>query len=149
MNKNRPTPIRVEDFAYLNEVVRDVGTSYPLVRSIYLYGSVARGDADAQSDLDLFFLVEEGNSQVFLKRFLHDPKYWQIFDWVHSQGLEGGLNCIVAGPEELIREYDTLADKIVLEGTLLYGADLESELSDVDRQKYESKESLLDLIQSI
>lgn len=65
---------------FLREVAGDFGLKYPNIRSIYLFGSVARGDADPRSDVDFFFLVQEGTTQEVLHQLLNDPGFWRIFD---------------------------------------------------------------------
>jgi len=61
-----PIPaLETTDLAFFQEVAQVIGAKFPEVRSIYLFGSVARGDADTQSDVDLFILVDEELKRAF------------------------------------------------------------------------------------
>ncbi|MHA1369582.1 MAG: nucleotidyltransferase family protein [Promethearchaeota archaeon] len=48
------------DIGRVKQIVKQLGEKYAQIKSIYLFGSVARGDADDKSDLDLFFFWWKG-----------------------------------------------------------------------------------------
>ncbi len=58
--------------AYASYVLRDSGAPQADIRTIYLFGSVARGDFDRDSDIDVFIDLreKEGIAARALKRFL-------------------------------------------------------------------------------
>jgi len=48
--------------AAIDEYIRQIGKRFPgRIHSVTLFGSKARGDADAESDIDLLVLVDEEN----------------------------------------------------------------------------------------
>ncbi|MHA1730790.1 MAG: nucleotidyltransferase domain-containing protein [Promethearchaeota archaeon] len=138
-------PPRVDE---IKPVLAKIGRRYPRVISIYLFGSVARGEADWRSDIDLLFLVRDACGSAVLRTLLRDPDYIEL-EGEALRRLEGGLGPIIVDLEELLSAFDTLVDKILEEGILLYGRDLASIVVGVDRSKYESKENLLDLVNSL
>ena len=51
-------PPDIDDLKYF---AKTLGAKFSNIISIYLFGSVARGDADWKSDVDLLFLVRRGS----------------------------------------------------------------------------------------
>lgn len=108
---------------FISDKVKEIGKIYSQIISIYLYGSVSRGEANEKSDLDLLFLVEKNTRKNFLDVLMRDEKYIQLYNWTINQ-FEGGIIPLVVSSEELTRDFDTLAEKILLEGLLLYGKEM-------------------------
>lgn len=65
----RPSPEEILESA--RGAVSEVAATYPAIRKAYLFGSVARGEADAGSDIDVRLIVDRA------KRFnLHDLEHF-------------------------------------------------------------------------
>ncbi len=125
-----------------------LGSKFPNVRSIYLFGSVARGEADEASDVDLLLLVNDSTPIAIFDKIRSDKEFKWLEDW-SLDWVEGGLNAILTTPTELVRVYDTLVDKILLEGTRLYGEDLAQATKHIPRIKPLSHTELFNLINSL
>jgi len=88
------------------------------IKSIILFGSVARGEAGKDSDIDLFIdVTEEKVEKSVLKirdNFFHSiksNKYWALF------GIKNEIHCTVGKLEQ----WKELAGSLVANGILLYG----------------------------
>lgn len=100
----------------------------PKIKTIYLFGSVARGDFDKESDIDLFIDIEKTNeefikkaSEIALKRlYAIEGKKWE---------LKGVINALAVKIGD-ISEWD-LKESIIREGIILFG-----QSSAVGMQKY-------------
>lgn len=133
---------------YLTGILATVGRRHPEILSIYVFGSVARGDATWRSDLDLLFLVREGTSRQVFRVLATDPDY-QALEGEVLRRLEGGLGPVVTGPEEIFAAYDTLADRVSQEGWHVYGLSLVDALADVDRSKHAPASNWRELVESL
>ncbi len=135
------------DIARIRRFAGMIGQRYQQIKSIFLFGSVARGDTDEKSDIDLLFLIYENNSG-FYDVLSHDDDYRIFEDWALEK-VEGGVNPFVCDSEELIRDFDTLIEKILLEGIRLYGKDIEGLQNRLQQERKKSKSNLLDLVRSL
>ena len=74
--------------------------------------------------------------------------YQEFKGWTFEK-LEGGLNLLIFNMEELIHDFDTLVEKLLLEGILLHGQELEK-MRDFERlERTDDHASLLDLVRSL
>ena len=71
-----------KNIAYIRKSTEKIGLRYPQIISIYLFGSIARGDADEFSDIDLFILIDDSATNFFLI-LNHDVDYKLLEDWGH------------------------------------------------------------------
>ncbi len=124
-----------------------IGEKYSFIISIYLFGSVARGDASKESDIDLFILIEGNPAEIFLT-LSNDEDYKILDDWAFDV-VDGGLSPLVCNKKELIDDFDTLIDKILKEGNCLYGTNLDMLLSQIPRKKSNKESQLLELVRSL
>jgi len=147
-NGNDSTESIIEiDLNPIRIAAEKIGPKYYQIKSIYLFGSVARGDADKKSDIDLFFLVI-GKSSDFITILSHDEDYGTFEDWAFEK-VEGGVNPIVCNRDELIHDFDTLTEKILLEGIRLYGQDIKEVQGLIQDKEKKNKANLLDLVRSL
>lgn len=124
-----------------------IGEKYSFIISIYLFGSVARGNASKESDIDLFILIEGNPTEIFLI-LSNDEVYKNLEDWSFDI-VEGGLSPLICNRKELIDDFDTLLNKILKEGICLYGANLDMILSQIPRKKRKTKSQLLEIVRSL
>ncbi|MBD3254189.1 MAG: hypothetical protein GF383_03810 [Candidatus Lokiarchaeota archaeon] len=132
---------RIRRFAEL------MGNKYKQIKSIYLFGSVARREADEKSDIDLLILVGDDDLK-FSDILLYDVDYRNFDDWALDQ-LEGGVNPFICTAEELVQDFDTLVGKILLEGIKLYGKNIKGLQKRVERKWKDEQSDLLDLVRSL
>ena len=135
------------DIDRIRRFARTIGQKYQQIKSIYIFGSVARGDTDDKSDIDLLFLVYEEISG-FYDILSHDEDYRIFEDWALEK-VEGGINPFVCDSEVLVRDFDTLVEKILLEGIKLYGKDIKELKNRLEQQKKKSNSNLLDLVRAL
>ena len=133
---------------FISEKVKEIGKNCSQIISIYLYGSVSRGEANKKSDLDLLFLVKKNTRQNFLDVLMRDKKYIQLYHWAINQ-FEGGIIPLVVSSEELTRDFDTLAEKILLEGLLLYGKEMKEVITREELPIHDRKKDLLGIVRSL
>lgn len=96
----------------LNRVARTLGDRHPEIESIYLFGSLARGDAVPGSDADLLIVVSHG-----VEPFRDRPVRYD------TTGVGVGVDVLVYTREELdtLRETgNEFARRALLEGILLF-----------------------------
>ena len=96
----------------LNRVVRTLGDRHPEIESIYLFGSLARGDAVPGSDADLLIVVSHGDEP-----FRDRPTRY------HTTGVGVGVDVVVYTREELdaLLEADNeFARRAMREGVRLF-----------------------------
>ncbi|MHA1294728.1 MAG: nucleotidyltransferase family protein, partial [Promethearchaeota archaeon] len=92
------------DINQIRKFAEQFGPKYYQIISIYLFGSVARGDADEESDIDLLFLLKE-KIPDFLTILTHDENYLILEDWALKR-LEGGINPLICDIDELANDFD-------------------------------------------
>jgi len=124
-----------------------VGMNHSEIRSIYLFGSMARKDADNYSDIDILFVVSNNPEEFYLK-LIHDEDYKILNDWA-IEIVEGGLVPFICDSKELVLNFDTLPDKILKEGILLYGTQLSEIIREVPQKNKSHSPNLLDLVRSL
>ncbi len=90
----------------LNEIAQESAQKFPQIRKIILFGSLAKNEETGLSDVDLFILVENGESNPLerLKRY---------FDFFVDR-LDIALDMIVASTGEFDYYKEMLKDSIVL-----------------------------------
>ncbi len=92
------------------------------LKKIVLFGSVARGDFDKESDIDLFIEVKESADVKKIENLVHEVvNRFEVFaekTW-NLRGIDLPIKFIVAKENEL--DWDELREEIKHYGTLLYG----------------------------
>ena len=133
-NESELNPLNVEvDFKKIEITAERIGKKYSFIISIYLYGSVAHGNANKDSDIDIFILAEGNPTEIFLT-LSRDEDYKNLENWAFDI-VEGGLSPFICNKNKLIDDFDTLLEKIIKEGIRLYGTNLEMVLSQIPRKK--------------
>ncbi|MFX1445484.1 MAG: nucleotidyltransferase domain-containing protein [Promethearchaeota archaeon] len=135
------------DLKPIKKIAEKIGEKYSSIISIYLFGSVARGNANKKSDIDLFILIEGNPTEIFLK-LSNDKEYKELENWAFNV-VEGGLSPLLCDKKELINDFDTLLDKILKEGLCLYGTNLNMVLSQIPRKRRNNKSLLLEIVRSL
>ncbi len=135
------------DLTPIKTFAEKIGKRYPFLLSIYLYGSVARGDADKESDIDILIIAEGNPSEIYLILF-KDEDYKNLEDWAFEI-VEGGLSILICNEKEITQHFDTLINKILIEGILLHGTNLEVILSKYPTKHDAHESNLLDLMKTL
>lgn len=81
------------DVNLIKDLIGKIVPKFSQIESIYLFGSVARGEADIKSDVDLFFLIR-GESDKFYVKLSQNKHYKELEDYA-SEKVEGGLNSLI------------------------------------------------------
>ncbi len=90
----------------------------PTVEAVVLYGSLARGTAGPESDVDLLVLLGRGEAWK-LRRQLYDL----VYPVLASLGVDISLNVLAKTTwQEMLRQNDPLARSILKEGVALWGS---------------------------
>jgi len=101
--------------AALERRLRPIFRQYPAIAAVYLFGSVLRGTASEESDLDLGLLLDRNGLEDRLHRFLGD--------------LAARLEAVAEGrPIDLIVldvQYPVFCHEVILEGRLIYESNRE------------------------
>ena len=132
---------------HIRKSAEKIGLRYPQIISIYLFGSIARGDADELSDIDLFILLDGNTTDIFLT-LNRDVDYKLLEDWALDV-VEDGLSPLILNRNELINEFDTFIRRILQEGILLFGENLVPLFNKTTRKQKGSRSELLDLVRSL
>lgn len=102
--------------AYLSYILPRVKTK---IREIILFGSVARGDFDQDSDIDLFFDVLNENDALLLKKELKlfDPKFYEskIYEIWKQKGFTNRISAKVGILDQWELRGSVLAEGITLQ----------------------------------
>ncbi len=114
MNKKELVAFAMDYASYIEERVDGI-------RNIILFGSVARGRFDSESDIDIFIdipnarKVTEDKVKVLKKNFEKTEKFkrWQI------KGLENDINVIIGDLKST--EWESLRASIISDGITLFG----------------------------
>lgn len=77
-----------------------------------------------------------------------DPDYNELEDWAFNQ-VESGLSPLICNKQEIKKNFDTLIDRILMEGICLYGMELNAYLKENPREIKEPETDLLDLVRSL
>lgn len=114
-------------YAYVSYLFRGKNVQEK-IKTIYLFGSVARGDFDKESDIDIFIDIEKTN-EIFIKKasdnalrklYAIEGKKWELKGVINPLAIKIGD----------ISEWD-LKESIIREGIILFG-----QSSAVGMQKY-------------
>lgn len=135
------------DVNLIKDLIGKIVPKFSQIESVYLFGSVARGEADIKSDVDLFFLIRGESDKLYVK--LSQNKHYKELEDYASEKVEGGLNSLICNEKELIEDFDTLTDKILFEGIKLHGKDLTSISEKIERNESKNSSRLLDLVRSL
>ena len=135
------------DFKQIKILAEKIGEKYSFIITIYLFGSVARGNASKKSDIDIFILTEGNPTEIFLT-LSRDENYKKLENWAFDV-VDGGLSLLICNKKELIDDFDTLIEKILTEGIRLYGAHLNMILNQIPRKKKKKKSKLLEIVRSL
>lgn len=135
------------DFKQIKTLAEKIGEKYSFIITIYLFGSAARGNANKNSDIDMFILTEGNPTEIFLT-LSSDENYKKLENWAFDV-VDGGLSLLICNKKELIDDFDTLLEKILREGIRLYGANLTMVLSQIPRKKEKKKTKLLEIVRSL
>ncbi len=99
-------------------LVQNVGSNAKYIQQIILFGSVARGDATSESDIDLFIETSDRSMEQKCKPILEEylqsikfQKYWKLF------GITNEINCNYGN----LKEWPDLQRSISANGITLYG----------------------------
>lgn len=135
------------DFKQIKILAEKIGEKYSFIITIYLFGSAARGNANKNSDIDMFILTEGNPTEIFLT-LSRDENYKKLENWAFDV-VDGGLSLLICNKKELIDDFDTLLEKILREGIRLYGANLNMVLSQIPRKTKQNKTKLLEIVRSL
>jgi len=135
------------NIVHIRKLAEKIGLRYRQIISIYLFGSVARGDADEFSDIDLFILIDGSATNLFLT-LNRDVDYKLLEDWALNI-VEGGLSPLILNRKELTGEFDTFVGRILQEGIFLFGENLMPLLNKTTHKQKENGSELLDLVRSL
>lgn len=136
-----------KNIIHIRKLAEKIGLRYPQIISIYLFGSVARGEADEFSDIDLFILIDDSASNLFLM-LNNDVDYKLLEDWA-LEIFEGGLSPLILNKKELTSEFDTFIRRLFQEGILLFGENLMPLFKKTALKQKKNGSELLDLVRSL
>ncbi len=91
-----------------------------IIKSIYLFGSVMRGDYTNNSDLDLLIIIAEGYKKEVYKRLDTSMEFSEA-NRLFSQKFSEGITPIIDTIRDLVENFDPLAQTILREGLLVFG----------------------------
>jgi len=125
-DSNERRPLQLSDFVIRKVCHRIVKKFHPL--RIILFGSLSKGTATKNSDLDLLMIIDDKNNLAQLKR---RDRYVEILRLFHHKGF--GLDVIVLTNQEVKKliaenegEWDLILE-IINEGKTLYERETEAE----------------------
>ena len=104
-----------DDIEELRRRLRPIFREYPSIAAVYLFGSVARGTASADSDVDLGLLLDPSEPEGELHRFLGD-----LAARLETVSAPRPLDLVVLSSQGPVFCHDVL-----LEGHLVYEGDRE------------------------
>lgn len=110
-----------ELIAYASSFVSFVLSKLDEVKEIILFGSVVRGEATKESDIDLFFNIEYKTKEKEIKEIIEKEKEKfyksKIAEVWFLRGIKNPINISVGN----LDEWKSLKRSIVSEGMVLYG----------------------------
>ena len=108
-----------ELIAYTLDFISYVISKTENIEKIILYGSVARGDNDEESDIDLFFDVHNKKFEKKIKKIIEGYYKTRKFNDWKLKGIENSFS-VIAGDLES-DEWKDLKRAIINTGIILYG----------------------------
>jgi len=103
---------------FISFLFQHLGKDADKINQVVLFGSVARGEATKESDIDLFIDVSDKNLEDKINKIKEDfyksikvKKYWDLL------GIENEINCSIG----ILKEWDSLKRSLIADGILLFG----------------------------
>jgi len=118
-----------------------------MIKSIYLFGSMVRGDYGSDSDLDILIIVEKGYKYEIRKR-LNNSKEFDEANTLFSNKYIIGINPIIDTLQGIIENFDNLHQTVMREGVLIFGEKIEESMQEIEIKEPEKIE-LKELIEEI
>jgi len=87
--------------------------------SIYLFGSIVRGDYNSDSDIDVL-IITENSYQKEIRKAVFSRDYYQLDKQVINY-YSGGLQLLILDINTLENSFATLPSKLLIEGKLVFG----------------------------
>jgi len=95
----------------------------PHIISIYLYGSIARGESTPDSDIDILFITKNSFIKE-IQSLVHSKDYYELDKQV-IQYYPGGLQILILDINTLENSFSTLPSKLLIEGKVIFGKSIE------------------------
>ena len=118
-----------------------------LIKSIYLFGSIVRGDYTNNSDLDVLIIIAEGAKKEIRKRLDYSNEFIEANRLFSKRFIEG-ITPLIETIQGLAENFDPLPQTILREGLLVFGEKIETLLRETEI-KVPEKPELKKLINEI
>ncbi len=121
-----------------------------MIKSMYLFGSIVRGDYTSDSDLDILIIVEEGNKKG-VRKLLDNSNTFKEANTLFSKKFIEGINPIIDTIQGITENFDTLHETIIREGVLIFGEKIEKLLQETiikEPEKIELRELIKEIKQA-
>lgn len=121
-----------------------------MIKSMYLFGSIVRGDYTSDSDLDILIIVEEGNKKG-VRKLLDNSNAFKEANTLFSKKFIEGINPIIDTIQGITENFDTLHETIIREGVLIFGEKIEKLLQETiikEPEKIELRELIKEIKQA-
>ena len=110
----------------ITELIQTFGQkNSQMIKSIYLFGSIVRGDYTNNSDLDMLIIITEGSRKEAYKR-LDTSNEFNEANRLFSQKFIEGITPIIDTIQGLVENFDPLAQTIQREGILVFGETIDN-----------------------